>query len=154
MIGYYKNEAATREIRHGRWQRTGDVGHLNEQGYLFVTDRKKDMIISGGMNVYPRQIEEALYRHPQLQDACVVGLPDELWGETVHVVGVRKSGCELGEAELIQWARERLGGYQRVRSVRFVDGLPKNHNGKIMRRELRDQEILIRANSGLASDQA
>jgi acyl-CoA synthetase (AMP-forming)/AMP-acid ligase II len=154
MLGYYKNDVATREIRHGRWQRTGDVGHLNEQGYLFVTDRKKDMIISGGMNVYPRQIEEVLYRHPQLQDACVVGLPDELWGETVHVVGVRKPGCELGEAELIQWARERLGGYQRVRSVRFVDGLPKNHNGKIMRRELRDQEVLIRANSELASNQA
>lgn len=141
MLGYIKNPEATSEIRSGRWQRTGDIGHIDPDGFLYVTDRKKDMIITGGMNVYPRQIEEVLYEHPQIQDACVVGMPDDLWGETVHAVIVRKAGHDTSEREILEWSRERLKNHQKVRSVSFVDDLPKNSTGKVLRREVRTSVV-------------
>lgn len=139
MVGYYKNEEATKEIRHGVWQRTGDVGYKDEQGYLYITDRKKDMIITGGMNVYPTQVEHTLYQHVELEELCVVGLPDDLWGETVHVVAVRKKGSSVSDAELLGWAKERLPNDRRPRTAEFVDALPKNNYGKILRRQVRDE---------------
>jgi len=138
MVGYLKNEEATAEIRHGKWQRTGDVGELDEDGFLYITDRKKDMIITGGNNVYPRQIEEVVYQNPEIEEACVVGIPDDLWGETVHLVAVRRPGTTVTEESLIGWARDRLPTDRKLRSVEFVDALPKNHYGKILRREVRD----------------
>lgn len=138
MMGYLKNPEATAEIRSGRWQRTGDVGYLDERGYVYITDRKKDMIISGGMNVYPRQVEEVLYQHPGIEEACVVGLPSELWGETVHAVVVAREGAGLTSDALVAWSKERLPKDRRPRSVNFVAALPKNNYGKILRREVRD----------------
>lgn len=137
MLKYIKNPEATNEIRTGRWQRTGDVGYLDSDGFLYVTDRKKDMIITGGMNVYPRQIEEVLYEHPQIHEACVIGVPDELWGETVHAVIVKKAGHDTSEQDILEWSRTKLSNHQRVRTVSFVDDLPKNSTGKILRRDVR-----------------
>lgn len=138
MIGYLKNPDATSEIRSGRWQRTGDVGYLDERGYVYITDRKKDMIITGGMNVYPRQVEEVLYQHPGVEEACVVGVPSELWGETVHAVVVCRDGSDLTGEALVDWSKDRLPNDRRPRSVNMVSSLPKNNYGKILRREVRD----------------
>lgn len=141
MVGYLKNAAATNEIRSGRWQRTGDVGEMDDRGYLYITDRKKDMIISGGVNVYPRQIEEVLYENSALTELCVVGLPDELWGETVHVVAVRRPNTDISEHDFIEWARARLPRDRRPRSAEFVENLPKSSYGKIVRRQVRDEAM-------------
>lgn len=137
MLEYLKNPEATAEIRSGRWQRTGDIGHFDPDGYLYVTDRKKDMIITGGMNVYPRQIEEVLYEHPQIHEACVVGVPNELWGEIVHAVIVRRAGESLTEDDVLEWSETKLKSHQKVRSVSFVEELPKNNTGKVLRRHVR-----------------
>ena len=139
MREYHKNPEATAEIRHGQWQRTGDVGEIDEDGYVYITDRKKDMIITGGNNVYPRQVEEALYRHEGVAEACVVGLENELWGETIHAVVVARPGTALDRESFLQWAHEQLPTDRRPRSVDFVEALPKNHYGKILRREIRDE---------------
>ncbi|MFP5461547.1 MAG: AMP-binding protein [Gammaproteobacteria bacterium] len=139
MREYHRNPEATAEIRHGQWQRTGDVGEMDEQGFVYITDRKKDMIITGGNNVYPRQVEEVLYRHEGVLEACVVGLESELWGETVHAVVVPRPGVALEAASILGWTHERLPTDRRPRSVDVVAALPKNHYGKILRREIRDE---------------
>lgn len=143
MTGYFKQDAATRAaIWHdaeGRpFQRSGDLGWLDEEGFLHLLDRKKDMIITGGNNVYPRQVEEVLYRHEGVLEACVVGLEHELWGETIHVVAAPRPGVTLDAASLLAWAHDRLPTDRRPRSADIVDALPKNHYGKILRREIRD----------------
>jgi long-chain acyl-CoA synthetase len=138
MLRYLNNEEATSEIREGKWQRTGDIGEIDEDGFVYITDRKKDMIVTGGNNVYPRQIEEIIYKNKEIEEACIIGIPDKLWGETVHLVAVRRSGSKVTENEIIQWARNRLTTDHRIRSVKFVDTLPKNNYGKILRKEIRD----------------
>lgn len=138
MREYHRNPEGTAEIRHGQWQRTGDIGEMDENGFVYITDRKKDMIITGGNNVYPRQVEEVLYRHEGVLEACVVGLENELWGETIHVVAAPRPGVTLDAASLLAWAHDRLPTDRRPRSADIVDALPKNHYGKILRREIRD----------------
>ena len=138
MLKYLNNEEATSEIREGKWQRTGDIGKLDENGFVYITDRKKDMIVTGGNNVYPRQIEEVIYQNKEIEEACIVGIPDKLWGETVHLVAVCRSGSTVTEDEIIRWARSNLPADHRIRSVEFVDELPKNNYGKILRKEIRD----------------
>jgi len=138
MREYHKNPEATAEIRHGQWQRTGDVGEMDAQGFVYITDRKKDMIITGGNNVYPRQVEEVLYRHEGVLEACVVGVESALWGETIHAVVVPRPGVALAPETFLGWAHERLPTDRRPRSVDIVEALPKNHYGKILRREIRD----------------
>ena len=138
MVGYLDNPEATAELRAGPWQRTGDVGHIDEDGFVYITDRKKDMIITGGNNVYPRQVEEVLYQHPDVGELAVIGLPDPLWGETVHAVVAPKDGRTLSAEAFLAWARDRLPTDRRPRSVDVVEDLPKSHYGKILRRELRD----------------
>ncbi len=139
MREYHRNPEATAEIRHGQWQRTGDVGEVDEAGYVYITDRKKDMIITGGNNVYPRQVEEVLYRHEGIAEACVVGLESALWGETIHAVVVPRPGAGLDPEGLLRWSHAQLPTDRRPRSVDFVEALPKNHYGKILRREIRDE---------------
>ncbi|MEN9314198.1 MAG: hypothetical protein RIS35_591 [Pseudomonadota bacterium] len=139
MREYHENPEATAEIRHGQWQRTGDIGEIDENGYVYITDRKKDMIITGGNNVYPRQVEEVIYRHEGVLEACVVGLPSELWGETIHAVVVARPGAALEAEAFLRWAHDRLPTDRRPRSVDLVEALPKNHYGKILRREIRDE---------------
>jgi long-chain acyl-CoA synthetase len=138
MLGYLKNEEATSEIREGGWQRTGDIGEIDENGFVYITDRKKDLIVTGGNNVYPRQIEEIIYQNKEIEEACIIGIPDKLWGETVHLVAVCRTGSKATERSIIDWARDHLPTDRRVRSVEFVNSLPKSSYGKILRKDIRD----------------
>jgi len=137
MRGYWKLPDATRRAIDGDWFMTGDAGYLDDKGYLFIYDRVKDMIVSGGENIYPAEVESALFGHPDVADVAVIGVPDERWGEAVKAVVVKKPGADLGAGQLIEWARERIAGYKLPKSVDFVDALPRNPTGKILKRELR-----------------
>ena len=138
MRGYWNNDAATAAtIDADGWLRTGDAGYLDEDGYLYIHDRVKDMIISGGENVYPAEVENALYSHPAVADVAVIGVPDAKWGEAVKACVVVKEGAALTEAELIAHARTLIAGYKCPKSVDFIPVLPRNPSGKILRRELR-----------------
>jgi len=137
MKGYWKLDEATRRSIRGEWFHTGDAGYMDEKGYLFIHDRVKDMIVSGGENIYPAEIENALFEHPAVADVAVIGVPDERWGESVKAFVVRKKDVNLSEGELITFARERIAGYKVPRSVDFIDALPRNPTGKILKRELR-----------------
>ena len=138
MRGYWNNpEATAATIDADGWLRTGDAGYLDEDGYLYIHDRVKDMIISGGENVYPAEVENALYSHPKVADVAVIGVPDPKWGEAVKACVVVKPGETLTEAELIAHARKLIAGYKCPKSVDFLEALPRNPSGKILRRELR-----------------
>jgi long-chain acyl-CoA synthetase len=135
--GYWNAPEATAEaIDTDGWLSTGDVGYVDEDGYLFLVDRKKDLIIRGGYNVYPSEVEEALYAHPAVLEAAVVGVPHETLGEDVAAVVVRLPGTTLDAEELQAWARERVAAYKYPRRVVFVDALPKGPTGKILRRAI------------------
>ena len=118
---------------------TGDVGRLDADGYLYVLDRAKDMICSGGENIYPRTIEAVLYTHPAVADAAVIGVPDEQWGETVKALVVVRPGVSTSPQEIIEFCRGRLAGFQRPRSVEVVDALPRNASGKVLKHVLRER---------------
>jgi acyl-CoA synthetase (AMP-forming)/AMP-acid ligase II len=138
MVGYWNlPDASARAIQNG-WFHTGDAGYLDEEGYLYIYDRVKDMIVSGGENIYPAEVENALFAHPAVADAAVIGVPDERWGEAVKAVVVTKPGAELTAEALIAFARERIAGFKVPRSVDFVAALPRNPSGKVLKRELRD----------------
>jgi long-chain acyl-CoA synthetase len=137
MAGYFNREAETAAALVDGWLRTGDGGYVDEEGYLFLTDRMKDMIVSGGENVYPIEVEEALARHPSVDDVAVIGVPDERWGETVMALVIPRDGSAPSAEELVAFARERLAGYKLPRIVLFVDELPRTPTGKVLKRELR-----------------
>ncbi|TCP39058.1 acyl-CoA synthetase (AMP-forming)/AMP-acid ligase II [Tamaricihabitans halophyticus] len=134
---YWNEPALSAETFRDGWVLTGDIAYLREDGYLFIVDRKKDMIISGGFNIYCTEVEAAVYEHPAVAEACVVGVPDEKWGEAVKAVVVPKPGAELDTAELIAFCADRLDSLKKPRSVDVVDSLPVNRNGKIDRRAVR-----------------
>lgn len=137
MAGYWNKPEQTAEVLQGGWYRTGDVGYLDDEGYLYLVDRAKDMIISGGENVYCSEVEDVIYRHPKVLEATVFGIPHEQWGEQVHAVVVPRDGS-LTEPELIEFCRTALGGYKVPRSVAFqAEELPKSGPGKVLKRELR-----------------
>jgi acyl-CoA synthetase (AMP-forming)/AMP-acid ligase II len=123
-------------IRDG-WFHSGDAGYLDEEGYLYIHDRVKDMIVSGGENVYPAEVESLLYSHPAVADVAVIGVPSEKWGEEVKAVVVRAAGSKISEDELMEFCKGSIAGYKRPRSVDFVAELPRNPTGKILKRELR-----------------
>jgi acyl-CoA synthetase (AMP-forming)/AMP-acid ligase II len=138
--GYFNRpEETAAALTSDGWLRTGDGGYLDADGYLFLTDRLKDMIVSGGENVYPIEVEEALAQHPDVAEAAVIGVPDERWGETVKALVVLRAGSAPSADELIAFARERLAGYKLPRSIEFVDDLPHTPSGKVLKRELRDR---------------
>jgi len=137
MCGYWNNSAATIDALRDGWLRTGDVGRLDEDGYLYLVDRKKDMIISGGQNIYSREVEEALFAHPSILEAAVIGVPDQKWGETVCAVIVRRAGATLTETDVIAHCRANLASYKKPTSVIFIEELPKLASGKVSKRELR-----------------
>ncbi len=139
MPGYWNRPAANAETLRGGWLHTGDVGYLDGDGYLYVTDRKKDLIISGGSNIYPREVEEVLVTHGAVSEAAVVGGPDEKWGESVIAHVVLRPGLSATEAELIEHCRSHLASYKKPARVEFVDTLPKSAAGKVLKRELREQ---------------
>lgn len=137
MRGYHKLPQATEAAFVDGWYRTGDAGYLDEDGYLYLYDRIKDMIVSGAENIYPVEVENALHEHPGVQDCAVIGVPDPKWGEAVKAVVVRAPGAEVTADELITFARERIAGYKVPKSVDFVEALPRNPSGKILKKELR-----------------
>lgn len=137
MAGYWNNTAATVETLRDGWLHTGDMGEVDEQGFVFVVDRVKDMIVSGGENIYSREVENALLSHPEIADAAVVGGPDERWGEIVTAFVVRRAGSRLSEDDVIAHCRSLIAGYKRPRAVHFIDLLPKLPNGKIEKYKLR-----------------
>ena len=139
MNGYFEKFDATAEtINPDGWLKTGDLGYLDADGYLFLKDRKKDMIISGGENIYPAEVENALYDHPKILEAAVIGVPDEKWGETVKAYIVIEKGQSLEADELIAWSKTRLAKYKCPKSVEFMETLPRNPSGKVLRRKLRE----------------
>ncbi len=137
MKGYYKRPEATAEVIKNGWFSTGDVAHRDEEGYYFIVDRKKDMIIRGGFNVYPREIEEVLYAHPSIAEAAVIGVKHESHGEEVKAVIALKPGAKATVEEIISYCKERVAAYKYPRIVEFRDALPKTATGKILKRELR-----------------
>ncbi|NLA27742.1 MAG: long-chain fatty acid--CoA ligase [Firmicutes bacterium] len=137
MSGYYKNPKETEQVLRDGWLYTGDIGFFDEEGHLSVVDRKKDLIISGGFNVYPNEVDDILFLHPKIQEACTVGVPDEYRGEMVVAYVVPLSGEEVTEEEIIKYCRESLAAYKIPRKIYFVEELPKSTIGKILRRELR-----------------
>ncbi len=140
MKGYWNAPEKTAETIRNGWLHTGDVGFFDADGYLYVHDRIKDMIVSGGENVYPAEVENALFSHPDIADVAIVSIPDEKWGETVHAVVVMAGGKEPMELlELQNYAREHLAGYKVPRSMEIAEMLPRNPSGKILRRELREK---------------
>jgi acyl-CoA synthetase (AMP-forming)/AMP-acid ligase II len=138
MKGYWNLPDETAKAFDGDWFHTGDAGYLDEAGFLYIYDRVKDMIISGGENVYPAEVESALYGHPAVADVAVIGVPDERWGEAVKAIIVPKPDRQATEAEILAYARERIAGYKLPKSIDFVDALPRTPSGKILKRELRE----------------
>ena len=138
MKGYWGRPEATHEAIREGWFHTGDAGYLDADGFLYIHDRVKDMIVSGGENVYPAEVENAVFGHPSVADVAVIGVPDEKWGEAVKAIVVLKPGAEADAADIIAFARTRIAGYKVPKSVDFVAALPRNPSGKVLRRELRE----------------
>jgi len=138
-IGYWRlPEETAKTIRDG-WLFTGDFGRLDEDGYIYIIDRKNDMIISGGKNIYPREIEEVLYEHEAVLEAAVIGVPDDHWGESVRALVVLRPGKRATEEDIISFCKENLASYKKPRWVEFRNELPKNPTGKILKRLIRDE---------------
>jgi acyl-CoA synthetase (AMP-forming)/AMP-acid ligase II len=137
MKGYYKNPEQTAQTIVDGWLHTGDVGHIDAAGYLHITDRKKDMIISGGFNIYPSEVEQVIWSHPAVQDCAVIGAPDAQWGEAVKAIVELNGGQQVSAEELIALCKDRLGSVKAPKSVEFVDSLPRSPVGKVLKKELR-----------------
>jgi long-chain acyl-CoA synthetase len=138
MAGYWQRADETAKAIRDGWLHTGDAGYMDEEGFIFLKDRVKDVIVSGGENVYPAEVEAVLMGHPEVLECAVIGVPDKTWGETVKAVVVRRAGANLTEASLIEWSRDKLAGFKRPRSVDFIDALPRNASGKLLKRTLRE----------------
>ena len=137
FLGYWNNpEESASKLRNG-WYYTGDIGTVDEEGYIFLLDRKNDMIISGGENIYPKEIENILYSHPAINEAAVLGVPDDDWGESVKALVILHEGRTATEQEIIEYCRNNLASYKKPRSVEFVEELPRNASGKVLKKELR-----------------
>jgi acyl-CoA synthetase (AMP-forming)/AMP-acid ligase II len=138
MQGYWNlPEASAKTMTSDGWVYTGDAGYMDADGYLFIHDRVKDMIISGGENIYPAEVESAIYGHPAVQEVAVIGVPDEKWGEAVKAVCVPKPGVTIDEDDIIAWARSRIAGFKVPKSIDVIEALPRNPSGKILRKDLR-----------------
>ena len=139
MAGYWRMPEATAAAMDSQgWLRTGDAGYLDDDGYLYIHDRVKDMIISGAENIYPAEVENAIYGHPSVADVAVIGVPDQKWGEAVKAVVVLKPGASADTSDILSFARSRIAAFKIPKSVDFVDALPRNPSGKILRRQLRE----------------
>jgi fatty-acyl-CoA synthase len=138
MLGYWNLPDATEKtMAEGGWIKTGDAGYLDADGYLYIHDRVKDMIISGGENVYPAEVESAIYGHPDVLEVAVIGVPDEKWGEAVKAVCVPQPGSIIEPEAIIGWAREKIAGFKVPKSIDVIEALPRNASGKILRKDLR-----------------
>jgi acyl-CoA synthetase (AMP-forming)/AMP-acid ligase II len=137
MAGYYKDPDATAEASEFGWHHTGDIGRLDDDGYLYVVDRAKDMIITGGFNVYSTEVEQVVMSHPAVQDCAVIGMPDEKWGERITAIVQLQHGASADPDELRRYARERLGGVKAPKEVLIWDDLPRSKVGKVLKTEIR-----------------
>jgi acyl-CoA synthetase (AMP-forming)/AMP-acid ligase II len=137
--GYWKQSEMTAKTFEQGWFHTGDLGRLDDDSYLYLVDRNKDMIISGGENIYSKEIEEVLYKHPAVLEAAVIGVPDIKWGEAVKAILVQKPGMNVTEEEIIEFCKGQLARFKKVRSVDFVETLPRTHTGKIQKNVLREK---------------
>jgi acyl-CoA synthetase (AMP-forming)/AMP-acid ligase II len=138
MRGYWKLPVESAEALRGGWMHTGDLGLMDQHGYLYIVDRVKDVIVSGGENVYPRMVEEILFQHPAIADAAAIGVPDAQWGETVKAIVVLRDGAQAAATDILDFCRDRLAGFQRPRSIDVRDALPYTASGKMLRRVLRE----------------
>jgi fatty-acyl-CoA synthase len=139
MDGYHDNEQATRAAQREGFLSVGDLAYRDADGYYYLADRKSDMVISGGVNIYPWEIEQRLHEHPAVHEAAVVGVPDAEWGESLVAFIVLRSGAQATPGELIEHVREKLADYKRPRRVLFLDALPRTPTGKVLKRELKLQ---------------
>ncbi len=142
MDGYWRNDDATRQTfwldpAGAAWLRSGDIGRLDDNGFLYVTDRKKDMILSGGQNIYPADVEAVLMQHPEIADCAVFGIPSERWGETPLALVVLREDASDGAPAIMEWANRHLGKQQRLHGLELRSSLPRNANGKLLKRDLR-----------------
>jgi acyl-CoA synthetase (AMP-forming)/AMP-acid ligase II len=137
--GYFKNPEATTAARKGGWHLTGDIGYKDSEGYLYIVDRKRDLIISGGFNIFPGELEQVIWGHPAVKDCAVVGVPDAKWGEAIKAVIELKNGATLAPEEIIELCRSRLGAMKAPKSVEFWDELPRSNIGKVLKRAIRDR---------------
>ncbi len=144
MLGYHNRPKETAQMLRGGWLHSGDIGYLDDEGYLFVVDRKKDLIIRGGENIYPAELEAVLHEHPAVAEAAVVGVPDEIYGENVVAFVVVKPGAQLGHDEVIEHVCRKVARFKAPTRVHFVETLPKSNIGKVLRRVLRDQATAAR----------
>jgi len=138
MKGYYKRPDVTQQVMRTNWFHSGDIGKMDEDGYFYIIDRTKDMVIRGGFNVYPREIEEVLLTHPAVSMAAVIGVPHESLGEEVKAFVILKESAEITETELIAWAKQNMADYKYPRIISFMEDLPMTATGKILKKELRD----------------
>ena len=141
MLGYWNRPGETAQTVRDGWLYTGDLAYMDEEGYFFIMDRKKDLVLVGGYNVYPREVDEVLMAHPDIQDAVAVGIPDALKGESIKAYVVPRKGASLRKSDVTAWCRARLASYKLPRSVEFRESLPKNIVGKVLRRMLRQEEM-------------
>jgi fatty-acyl-CoA synthase len=139
MKGYWNRPEATAEVMRNGWFHTGDVGVMDDEGYLYIVDRKKDMIISGGENVYPAEVEDAIYKHPDVAEVAVIGMADQRWGETVCAIVVARPGTAPTERDIVDFVQDKLARYKQPRTVVFTDVLPRNPAGKVLKFELRER---------------
>ncbi|MCB2227897.1 MAG: long-chain fatty acid--CoA ligase [Desulfarculaceae bacterium] len=137
MQGYHNNPDASAEAIVDGWLQTGDLARMDDEGFFYIVDRKKDLIVSGGENIYPRELEEVLYTHPEIADAAVVGLADELWGESVCAFVAKKPGSGLGEGEVVEFCKANLASYKKPKRVIFLEQIPRNPSGKALKADLR-----------------
>lgn len=144
MKEYYKNPEATAEAFRGGWFHSGDLVRMDEEGFIYVVDRKKDMIISGGENIYPAEVEAAIYKHEAVMETAVIGVPDEKWGETVKAYVVLKEGYTVTEEEIIEHCKKHLASYKKPKYVEFIKELPRNPSGKILKRVLREESVKVK----------
>ena len=141
MKGYYKKPAETDEVLKDGWFYSGDIGKFDKDGYLSIVDRKKDMIIAGGYNIYPLELDNVLFDHPKILEACTIGVPDTYRGETVKAFIVPKQGETLTEKEIIAYCKKNLAAYKVPKQIEFMEELPKSAVGKILRRKLKEMEM-------------
>ncbi len=146
--GYWGNEEATREAFKGGWFHTGDIGYVDEDGYLFIVDRKKDMINRGGQKIYPREIDEVLFAHPHVRNASAVGVPHPLLGEEVVAFVERRDGSRVAPEDIVAFCKERLADYKVPKEIHFIDHIPKGPSGKNLRRQLRKEYLTRKEASG------
>jgi long-chain acyl-CoA synthetase len=137
MTGYWRNSESTQKVIKDGWLHTGDMGYYDEKGFIYIADRKKDMIVTGGENVYPKEVEEVLYQHSAVMEAAVIGIPDDYWVERVHALVVIREGAQATAKEIIDFCKEHIAHYKAPKGIEFVESLPKSPQGKILKKEIR-----------------